>query len=168
MNALRFLLALILVATATRAAAPAGAEVEAVKRADHQRLAAMMAGDGAALARLLSEDLRFVHSDGRIETKADYVKNMMAGDTAYTDARTYDVQTLQPASGLVILIGGQDMRKRLGSTWSEIKLRYMAVWRNEAGTWRMYAWQSMRPAGNSVVPRAEIPNAKSQAPKKSQ
>jgi hypothetical protein len=78
---------------------------------------------------------------------------MMAGDTAYADARTYDLQTRQPAPGVVILFGGQDMRKRLGSSWSEIKLRFMAVWRNEAGTWRMYAWQSMRPSGNSVVPK---------------
>jgi hypothetical protein len=28
----------------------------------------------------------------------------------------------------------------------------MSVWRNESGAWRMVAWQSMRPAGNSVVP----------------
>ena len=53
----------------------------------------------------------------------------------------------------MILIGRQEMRKKLGSEWSEIKLRFMSVWRNEGGTWRMYAWQSMRPAGNSVVPK---------------
>jgi hypothetical protein len=44
------------------------------------------------------------------------------------------------------------MRKRLGTEWSAIKLRYLAVWRNESGTWRMVAWQSARPSGNSVVP----------------
>lgn len=112
-----------------------------------------MAGDGAALARLMSEELRFVHSDGRIESKADYVKNMLAGDTAYTDAKTSGVETLKPSTDVVVLIGAQEMRKRLGPTWSEVKLRYMALWRNEGGTWRMFAWQSMRPSGNSVVPK---------------
>lgn len=126
--------------------------VEAVRRSDQSRLAAMMAGDGTALQKLLSDELSFVHSDGRVETKQDYVKNMLAGDTAYTDAKTSDVQAKQIAADVIVLIGAQEMKKRLGPTWSEIKLKFMAVWRNEGGTWRMVAWQSMRPAGNSVVP----------------
>ena len=76
----------------------------------------------------------------------------MAGDTAYADAKTFDVQTLHPAPDVVVLIGAQEMRKRLGPAWSDVKLRYMAIWRKEGDAWRMYAWQSMRPAGNSVVP----------------
>lgn len=152
MKTLRFLTCLLLATPALQAANSAATEIETVRRADQARLAAMMAGDGAALARLMSEELRFVHSDGRIETKAEYVRNLMAGDTAYADAKTAGVEALQPAPGVVVLIGAQEMRKRLGPSWSEIKLRYLAVWRNEGGTWRMYAWQSMRPAGNSVVP----------------
>jgi ketosteroid isomerase-like protein len=128
------------------------AEEPAVLRADASRLAAMMAGDGAALGRVLSEELVFVHSDGRIESKADYVKNLMAGETAYTNAKTSELRTMQPSSDVVVLIGRQDMRKRFGAAWSEITLRFLSVWRNEAGTWRMVAWQSLRPAGSSVVP----------------
>src|SRR5215203_2728514 len=64
-------------------------------RADKARLAAMMAGDGGALARLMSDQLRFVHSDGRVESKTDYVKNLMAGDTAYADAKTSELETMQ-------------------------------------------------------------------------
>ena len=122
-------------------------------RADKARLAAMMAGDGAALARLMSDQLRFVHSDGRVESKADYVKNLMAGDTAYADAKTSELETTQVSPDVVVVLGVQEMRKRLGPTWSDIKLRYLAVWRNESGTWRMVAWQSARPTGNSTVPK---------------
>ena len=121
-------------------------------RADKARLAAMEAGDGEALGRLMSDQLRFVHSDGRVESKADYVKNLMAGDTAYADAKTSELETTQVANDVVVVIGVQEMRKRLGTEWSTIKLRYLAVWRNESGTWRMVAWQSARPSGNSVVP----------------
>ena len=127
------------------------AVISAVK-ADKARLAAMMAGDGAALAQLMSDQLRFVHSDGRVESKTDYVKNMMAGDTAYADAKTSELETMQVAPDVVVILGVQDMRKKLGAEWSAIKLRYLAVWRNESGTWRMIAWQSARPSGNSVVP----------------
>jgi ketosteroid isomerase-like protein len=143
------LLGLLLPAMMLAAEDPAAA----VLRADQTRLAAMMAGDAAALNRLMSDALVFVHSDGRTESKADYVKNMLAGDTAYTNARTSDVQTLRPSADVVVIIGVQDMRKKLGETWSDVHLRFMAIWRNESGTWRMFAWQSMRPSGNSVVPK---------------
>ena len=121
-------------------------------RADKARLTAMMAGDGDALAQLMSDQLRFVHSDGRVESKADYVKNLMAGDTAYADAKTAELETMQISNDVVVVLGVQEMRKRLGPAWSDIKLRYLAVWRNENGVWRMVAWQSARPSGNSVVP----------------
>lgn len=145
-----FLFALAIAVTAVAAAAESG--VDAVLRADRLRLEAMMAGDGAALGRLLSDQMVFVHSDARVEAKAEYLKNLTAGDTAYANAKTSDVQAFQTTPDVVVLIGAQTMRKKLGSEWSEIALRFLSVWRNEAGAWRMVAWQSARPAGSSVVP----------------
>ena len=143
-------LSMAVIAVQTAAAEP---PVISALRADKARLTAMVAGDGAALGRLMSDQLRFVHSDGRVESKADYVKNLMAGDTEYADAKTSEVETMQVTTDVVVVLGVQEMRKRLGPTWSEVKLRYLAVWRNEYGEWRMVAWQSARPSGNSTVPK---------------
>jgi hypothetical protein len=137
------------VLSATRAAETS---IDAVMRADSARLQAMMASDGAALGRVISDALVFGHSDGRIESKADYIKNLMAGDTAYADAKTSELKPLQATSDVVVLLGRQTMRKRLGPQWADLDLRFMSVWRNENGTWRMVAWQSLRPAGNSTPP----------------
>lgn len=142
----------ILTAASLPSAARAEPAVIGALRADNARTAAMAAGDGAALGRLMSEQLRFVHSDGRVEAKADYVKNLMAGDTEYADVKTSDVETMQISADVVVVFGEQKMRKRLGPTWSDITLRYLGVWRNEAGRWLLVAWQSARPSGNSVVP----------------
>ena len=143
------LVAVLLVAGAVRAAE---SPVELVLRADAARLEAMRKGDGVALAKCFSEEMVFIHSDGRSELKLDYVKNMTAGDTAYMDLKTDEVKVRQIAADVIVLSGAQEMKKKLGPTWSEIKIRFMSVWRNEGGTWRMVAWQSMKPAGNSVVP----------------
>ena len=140
-----------LMAASVQVLAAEPAVISAV-RADKARLTAMMAGDGEALGRLMSDQLRFVHSDGRVESKTDYVKNLMAGDTQYADAKTSELETMQVSPDVVVVLGTQEMRKRLGPDWSNIKLRYLAVWRNESGAWRMIAWQSARPSGNSVVP----------------
>jgi ketosteroid isomerase-like protein len=143
---------LAVVGLLSNAAGAAESPVEAVMRVDATRLRAMMAGDGAALGRVFSDAIIFSHSDGRLETKAEYIKNMTAGDTAYAEAKTSAVKTLQATPDVVVLLGRQTMRKKLGPQWSDLDLRFMSVWRNEGGTWRMVAWQSLRPAGNSTVP----------------
>jgi ketosteroid isomerase-like protein len=134
------------------AANAAGQAATSAQAADRARVAAMMAGDAAALGAVLSDGLRFVHSDGRVESKSDYVKNLRAGDTAYADVRTSEVETLPVSGDVVTILGMQQMRKRLGADWSEVKLRYLAVYRKERDGWRMIAWQSARPSGSSVVP----------------
>ena len=146
----RVLLTGLLVVVAAARAAESPAEI--VFRADAARLAAMGKTDGAALAKILSDEIVFIHSDGRSESKADYLKNLTAGDTAYSDLKTTDVNARQIAADVIVLTGAQEMKKKLGPAWSELKLRFISVWRNESGTWRMVAWQSMRPSGNSVVP----------------
>lgn len=128
--------------------------VIAAVQADQARVAAMAAGDAAALGRLLSDQLRFVHSDGRVESKADYLHNLLAGDTAYADVRATEIETMQVSHDVVVVLGRQQMRKRLGGQWSEVTLRYLGVWRHEQEGWRLMAWQSARPAGNSSVPSA--------------
>jgi len=132
-----------------------GADMNAsaiVLKMDQTRLTAMVAGDVVTLGRLLSEEMLFVHSDGRHEGKTDYIKNMTAGDTAYEGVKTSGVQAKVVTPDVIVLTGAQEMRKKVGPTWTDTKLNFMSVWRNENGTWRMIAWESMRPAGNSVVP----------------
>ncbi len=142
----------LFVSLAVAAETKAEPAVIAALKADQARLAAMAAGDAAALGRLMSDQLNFVHSDGRVESKKDYVQNVLAGDVAYADVKTLDVETTQITHDVVVVFGVQQMRKRLGAEWSNITLRYLGVWRNESGSWRLVAWQSARPSGNSVVP----------------
>jgi len=143
----------LVVAFIAQAASAAESSIETVLRIDASRLTAMMDGDGAALGGVFSNDVTFVHSDGRAEGKTAYIKAMTAGDTSYENVKTSNVEAKQVTPDVIVLIGAQEMRKKLGPDWSEIKLRFMSVWRNESGTWRMIAWQSLRPAGNSVVPK---------------
>lgn len=147
-----FLLSWFAVVGGVALAAESSAIAEA-RKADHARRAAMMAGDGGALGNVFSDALVFAHSDGRVEGKADYIKALLAGDTAYVDVKVSELQTVQPSVDVVVLIGRQDMRKRLGPEWSTVTLRFLSVWRNEGGIWRMVAWQSARPSGNSVAPK---------------
>jgi len=143
---------LLLFALTTLTLRATEADLAAVKRADEARLQAMMAADGAALSRVLSDSLVLGHADGRLESKADYVKSLTAGDTAYADAKTLEVKVSQITPDVIVLHGHQQMRKKLGTTWSSLDLRFMSVWRKEGDSWRMTSWQSLLPSGSSVIP----------------
>jgi ketosteroid isomerase-like protein len=138
--------------TALTAARATEADLAAVRRADDARLQAMMAADGPALSRVLSDILVLAHADGRLESKTDYVKNLTSGGTAYADAKTLSVKMTQVTPDVIVLHGHQKMRKKLGTVWSDLDLRFMSVWRKEGDVWRMTSWQSLIPSGNSVVP----------------
>jgi ketosteroid isomerase-like protein len=144
-----FLLLALVFSVISHSAHAVESATETVLRLDAERLKAMMAADGAALGRIFSAEIVFIHSDGRSEGKDDYIKAMTAGDTAYENAATSEVQARQIAADVVVLSGAQAMRKKLGTEWTDLKLRFMSVWRNESGTWRMIAWQSLRPSGKS-------------------
>ena len=105
----------------------AEAPVEIVLRLDGVRLQAMRKSDGVGLAKIFSDEVVFIHSDGRSESKADYIKNLTAGDTAYSDLKTADLNARQIAADVIVLTGAQEMKKKLGPAWSEIKLRFMSV-----------------------------------------
>ena len=53
---------------------PTGAEAN-VLRADDNRFEAMRKGDWSALDLALADDLTYVHSTARLETKAEHVAN---------------------------------------------------------------------------------------------
>ena len=60
---------------------PTGAESD-VLRADDRRFEAMRKGDWAALEAVLAEDLTYVNSTARLESKAEHVANLRAGHVA--------------------------------------------------------------------------------------
>src|SRR3989454_8957396 len=54
-----------------------------VLSADDRRFEAMRKGDWAALDRALADDLTYVHSTARLETKAEHIANLRAGEPHY-------------------------------------------------------------------------------------
>jgi ketosteroid isomerase-like protein len=113
-----------------------------VRAAEAQRLAATISGDTARLARLLSDDLRYAHSDGRVQTKGQFVAAVAGSRIKYL-AITPEAVEWQPVnagawceSGRARLVAMADGRR------AEFTLRFLAVWRQESGSWRLLSYQS--------------------------
>jgi hypothetical protein len=125
--------------------APAAGEAAAVLAADQARGAALRQSDAAALSALLSEELRYVHSNGRIESKRDAVDAVREGRVTYERFETSDVHAAQISAEVVVLSGKIDQRKVTDGRGADLRLLFHAVWRNEAGAWRLVSLQTALP-----------------------
>src|SRR5215510_11550679 len=63
-------------------AEPTAAEADLL-RADERRFDAMRGGDWAALDAALADDLTYVHSTARLESKAEHIDNLRGGKPHY-------------------------------------------------------------------------------------
>jgi ketosteroid isomerase-like protein len=125
--------------------APAeGVQLAAVRAADDERVAAVLAADPARLNAILSDQLRYTHANGKVDTKQSYTEALVSHKTVY-ETYAYTQRDFHPATADIVLMTGRMMIKAkstTGSLASEVSI--LAVWRLEGGHWRFLAWQSAK------------------------
>lgn len=115
---------------------------EAVRTADSTRVLATIAGDADRLDDLLSDQLIYGHADGRAQTKDDFLAAVRTNRMRYEAYDYEELQISQVDEGVALLTGRASLRVRMGEQQVAFRLRFLAVWRHEAGTWRLLAYQS--------------------------
>src|SRR4051812_47932344 len=75
------------------------AQVAVLRAADDERVAATIAADKERLAKILSDDLRYAHSNGVVDTKASLSEALVSGKSKY-NALDYEERNFTfPAPG---------------------------------------------------------------------
>jgi ketosteroid isomerase-like protein len=114
-----------------------------VLRADDNRFEAMRKEDWNALDAALADDLTYVHSTARLESKAEHIGNLRAGKPHYRGIAPRDRRAR--VWGDVGLVNGvSEMHVERDGKEQRFTVRYLAVYAKTAGLWRMTAWQSTR------------------------
>ncbi len=114
-----------------------------VLQADDRRFEAMRKGDWAALDAALADDLTYVHSTARLESKAEHVANLRAGKPHYRGIAPRDRKArVQGTIGIVT--GVSEMHVERDGKEQRFTVRYLAVYAKAGANWRMIAWQSTR------------------------
>lgn len=124
--------------------APARADSlpEAVRRADAARVMATIAADADRLEPLLSDQLTYGHADGRVQSKAELLAALRSSHLRY---EVYDYEELQitPVNAdAAVMSGLARLVASAGDKRVAFRLRFLGVWRHEAGGWRLQAYQS--------------------------
>src|SRR4051812_15510830 len=103
--------------------------VAAVIAAEKARGAALVAADLTQLARLLADDLRYTHSNNKLETKEVFIGTFRNG-LGYERFETFDLHGHVIAPDVVVLTGRIDQRKGMNGVYrgNDPKLMFQAVW----------------------------------------
>lgn len=156
MKALLRLLPLLVLAFVAVPRAQSAAAIDdklsaALVAADDERQAATIAGDRARLDAIFSNELRYAHSSGKIDSKASYIESLVSHQTVYESFEYRERTFLPVAPGIVLMSGRVFVHAHNGEQKVALDLNYLAVWREENGHWRFLAWQSSRnPAAVAV------------------
>ena len=114
-----------------------------VLRADDRRFEAMRSGDWTALEAVLADDLTYVHSTARLESKAEHVANLRAGKPHYRGIAPRE-RKVRVHGGVGIVNGVSEMHVERDGKEQRFTVRYLALYAKAGEQWRMIAWQSTR------------------------
>lgn len=116
----------------------------AMKAADEKRVAAMKTPDRERLNAIFSDELRYAHSTGTLDTKASFIDVLVAGKTKYVDYVYEERNFTFPAPGIALMTGRARVKVSTATGEAENRLSFLSVWREEKGQWRFLAWQSCK------------------------
>jgi ketosteroid isomerase-like protein len=105
------------------------------------RYKAMIAGDVEKLSRLLSERLTYTHSTSLTESKAEYLGSVAKGVFRYRDIKISE-REIREAGGAALVTGRINIDVLIDGQPRHLQSRFLNVWVEEGGEWRMIAWQS--------------------------
>lgn len=121
----------------------AGSVEDEIKAAEQAWARATIAADAAALERILADDLRYSHTDGKFDAKADFIRLLRDGSMKYEQAEVEDIRVRSLGSAAVSELVMKLKVNRNGRT-AEFRARVLRVWAKKDGRWQLAAHQSAR------------------------
>ncbi len=117
--------------------------IREVTTASDAWLAALVTGDADVLDRLTTSDFTYVHSSATLDTREFFLDAFRSGRRKYTN---YSVEGVEARTypGTVVMGGLAHIRLNPRGEEMKIETRFISVWVEQAGTWKMAAWHSTR------------------------
>ena len=119
-------------------------KVTALTAVDDARVAAMLKPSKAVLDTVLSDDLRYAHSNGKVDTKASLTASLLGGEAKYVSYKYSERSFKFPAPDVALMAGRLEVQAVVDGVSMTTGISYLAVWRLEQGQWKFLAWQSCK------------------------
>ena len=104
---------------------------------------AMFARDSQQFEALISENVSYGHSAGRIENKKEFITAALANKSVMKSL-TFTDQTIKVTGDKAIVRNTYNGVSELGGKTNNTKIGVLLVWNKEGDTWRLFARQAFR------------------------
>jgi len=118
-------------------------EEKAVAVAVDRLKTAMLNGDGPNLQKLVSDDLSYGHSSGKIEDKVSFVESLTSGKSDFVTLELSQ-QTIKVVNDVAIVRHNLTADTNDNGKQSSVKLFVLLVWHKENGQWKLLARQAAK------------------------
>ena len=108
-----------------------------------ERIKAMIDADAEALDRILSDDLTYIHTTTREDSKKSLTDSLTSGSLSYQAIDTEDVK-VRIYGDAAVVTGGAAIKVSSGGRLLEFNILFTDVYAKREGSWQMVAWQSTR------------------------
>lgn len=121
-----------------------GPAAPAVLADEDARFAAMVSADAAAMAIWFADDLRYVHSTGLVEDRAQLIDSIASGRAKYVAVTPAEREVVRLAADAALVRGRGRFQVAANGVLLDLQIRYLAVYGQQDGRWRLRSWQSLR------------------------
>ena len=147
MSLRRTTLPIVLIAVATMTCgvsfAKDDARIPALEAAEAARFKANVDADAKVLGQLLDDGLEYVHSNGEVNTKAEFIESLTSGKRDYV-ATTFEIQGVRILGDVAIIRGTAKVTVADHGQSKDLDLGYTDIWVWKDKRWQMTAWRSAR------------------------
>jgi len=119
------------------------ARVEDLRAAEAARFKANVDADTMVLGQVLDDDLEYVHSNGEVNTKKEFITSLVNGKRDYV-ATTFAIDGVRILGDVAIIRGTAKVTVADNGQSRDLDLGYTDIWVWKDKRWQMTAWRSAR------------------------
>mgnify|MGYP001612959759 CR=1 FL=1 len=116
---------------------------EEAQRAEDLRYAAQTGADFTALAKLIGEDLVYIHSSAVVDNKASYIGSQRSGTVKYRTMKRSDV-TVRTYGCVAIMTGLGNFDVTVDGKEFSVEILFHSVWAKRAAGVQFVSWEATR------------------------
>jgi hypothetical protein len=121
-----------------------GSSGESAVAAAEKLRVAMVDPDQAVLTSLVADELSYGHSGGKVDTKASFIGDLVAGNSDFVSIDISD-QTVKLVQDVTIIRHTLVAKTNDRGVAGNVKLHVLQVWQRQGGAWKLLARQAVRP-----------------------
>lgn len=118
--------------------------IEAIRALERDRFRAMVDGDVPLLNQLLSESVSYVHTNGKRETKQQFIDSISNGHRRYRQIEVQSQDVVPVGGGTCVVTGRALIEMEANNGALVFPIAYTAIQAQEGGHWRLVAWHATR------------------------